>query len=368
VLTLPVGGGHASAANAIALGLHPLASRIEVIDLAAELSRALPLDKIFSKSYSFCATWQGGVLHSIIYKLADRHPRFVARLIRLAFGWRIRSWLRSLEPVDAFISTYSIISYLLEPSVRDPERAPVISFVTDAGRINRLWFSSTVDKFILSDNETRAFARDLDVSADRLAIAPPPIFGELVRPNKVDARKQLGLDSRFTVLVTAGSAGLSWKIVEVAQLLADSQLDLQVILNAGNNKKLYRRLQRAAMGTDFRVIGHTPNLTLFLVACDVVIGKAGWMTLNEAMALSRPTIIVDALPGQEVQNCRYAINAGAARKAEPIEALELLARYKQSGDALFEDFDLHITSEFTWPERLRGIVSNYLSPMREPIA
>ena len=81
-------------------------------------------------------------------------------------------------------------------------------------------------------------------------------------------------------------------------------------------------------GADDEIIVRKSSSDLQLVglaAADVVVGKAGWMTLNEAVVVGRGVIIVDAIPGQEEQNADYCVRARGAVALGPAGAARMVS-------------------------------------------
>lgn len=168
----------------------------------------------------------------------------------------------------------------------------------------------------------------------------------------------LGLGQRFTVLLTAGGAGLGQGVLAAARHLAGSDLDVQLILNAGDNKALLARFHDIALHRPRLVRGSSDDFDVLLAACDLVIGKAGWFTLNEAIFSGRPTLIVDVVRGQEESNARAAEELGVARRVQPDEIVAWVRRYANAPDRLRTDFAVDGPAEFVagWPVRLaRGL-------------
>jgi processive 1,2-diacylglycerol beta-glucosyltransferase len=75
------------------------------------------------------------------------------------------------------------------------------------------------------------------------------------------------------------------------------------------------------------VLGYTDNVRSLMAAADVLVTKAGGMTLAEAMAAELPMLLYGSLPGQEQRNERFASRAGVALAARsPRELQRLLER------------------------------------------
>jgi UDP-N-acetylglucosamine:LPS N-acetylglucosamine transferase len=60
-------------------------------------------------------------------------------------------------------------------------------------------------------------------------------------------------------------------------------------------------------------------------AADLIVCKAGGLTVTESLACGLPMLFTDVTPGQEEGNARYAIQHGAGEWAKnPTQALEIL--------------------------------------------
>ena len=68
---------------------------------------------------------------------------------------------------------------------------------------------------------------------------------------------------------------------------------------------------RMLQGT-MRLIGVQSSLDKYIAASDIVISKAGGLTLSEVLSHGKPVLIPLPVPGQEEFNAQYAIQAGAA--------------------------------------------------------
>ena len=58
-----------------------------------------------------------------------------------------------------------------------------------------------------------------------------------------------------------------------------------------------------------------------MAASDLLVTKPGGLTSSEALAVGRPLLIVDPIPGQEAANSDYLLERGAAVKANRLEDL-----------------------------------------------
>jgi processive 1,2-diacylglycerol beta-glucosyltransferase len=80
----------------------------------------------------------------------------------------------------------------------------------------------------------------------------------------------------------------------------------------GHNARLKRRLDTLARKADLvKVFGYTNDMHKMMRAADVLVGKAGGLTVSEALSVGLPLIIYNPVPGQEIYNVDFLVNYGA---------------------------------------------------------
>src|SRR3989338_734274 len=125
----------------------------------------------------------------------------------------------------------------------------------------------------------------------------------------------------------AGSQGAFGRLPEVAETLGRLERPVQGILVAGRDEGLRARLERLTAGTAIRTLGYATGVRELMAAADLVVTKAGGMTLAEAMAAALPVLAYGSLPGQERRNERFAARSGIALVARSRRELaQALAR------------------------------------------
>lgn len=365
VVGAPFGDGHMRAAEAVGRLLRERNPDLDVAveDVCAHLFRPLRLHRALRAVYRWSTSRFRGRPHHRLYQIAGRWPGTVCRLSDLTFGRAAQNWLRRMRP-DLVIATHPVAGYLCARRLA-ARGVPVIPLVTDSGPVNRIWFHGRYDRLLLTDPGTREHAaRALGPTSSVVVVGAPVLPALQARRQQADARRRLGLDDqRFTVLLTAGGAGLGRGVLAAARHLAESDLDVQLILNAGDNKALLARFHDLAADRPILVRGASDDFDVLLAACDLVVGKAGWFTLNEAAYSGRPTLIVDVVPGQEESNARAAEAARTARRVEPSEVVPWVRRYAQAPDLLRADFAVDGPAEFVagWPRRLARALSDLVT-------
>ena len=131
--------------------------------------------------------------------------------------------------------------------------------------------------------------------------------------DKKEARKELGLEDKDTVLVMSGSMGFG-NVLEEIKELDRLNLDYQIVTICGNNKKLKSQIDKLEMKKTIYNYGYVNNVDIFMDAADCIVTKPGGLTTSEALAKGLPMIMNNPVPGQEDRNVEFLLNAGAAMK------------------------------------------------------
>ena len=149
---------------------------------------------------------------------------------------------------------------------------------------------------------------------DRVIVTGVPVREEFSRPVEgAAARRAWDLAPRLpTVVAMAGTQGSLGRLHDVVLALLTVERPLQAVVVAGRDERLRARLTRLAAGSRVRVVGYVEDVPTLLAAADLLVTKAGGMTLAEATAAEVPLLLYGSLPGQEIGNERFASRAGIA--------------------------------------------------------
>jgi hypothetical protein len=118
-----------------------------------------------------------------------------------------------------------------------------------------------------------------------------PRFYETPVENRIAERERLGLRPDLpTGLVLFGGHG-SQAMLEIAERLDQSQLDLQLIFICGKNEKLAAALRGQKSRLPRFVEGFTTKVNYYMQLADFFIGKPGPGSVSEALAMHLPVIV-----------------------------------------------------------------------------
>ena len=182
-----------------------------------------------------------------------------------------------------------------------------------------------------------------------------PVRGEVLAAQREESRKALGLDDRPLVLSFGGSLGASALNRAAAYMLAQSAKEgkYQHIHGYGAHDEKFLS-ECKGFGLDLekspqiQVLTYIDNMPQCLSAADLVIGRAGAMTLSEIEAKAKASILIpspNVAENHQFHNAMALVNRGAA---EIIEEKDL------TGELLWEK----VQGILSDPERLRSLGEN----------
>jgi len=176
------------------------------------------------------------------------------------------------------------------------------------------WMPRPVDRYCVAAEEVRNEFVARGIPPGRVVVTGVPVREEFSRPVEVtEARRALGLAPRLpTVVAMAGTQGSLGRLPDVVHALLTVERPMQAVVVAGRDERLRARLGRLAAGSPVRVAGYVDDVRTLLAAADLLVTKAGGMTLAEATATAVPLLLYGSLPGQEIGNERFASRAGIA--------------------------------------------------------
>lgn len=112
---------------------------------------------------------------------------------------------------------------------------------------------------------------------------------------------------------------------------------IQIVFVCGRNRGLQRKLQKQAVKSkhSMLILGYVNEIHELMAVSDLIVTKPGGLTISEALAMSLPMVMYNAIPGQEEDNAQFLLQVGAATKANSLlELIQQISGLLQSPDQL----------------------------------
>jgi processive 1,2-diacylglycerol beta-glucosyltransferase len=179
-----------------------------------------------------------------------------------------------------------------------------------------------VDLYCVAAEETKARLIARGASPDTVVATGIPISGKFAaKPDPRAVRKTLGLrDDLPVMLVLSGGFGMG-PVAEILVQLDRVDHGFQSIVVTGRNEELRRDLAAQDRKHPTHVLGYSSNMHELMVVADLIITKPGGLTTSEVLAMGKPIMIVNPIPGQEAANSDFLLERGAAAKVNRVEDL-----------------------------------------------
>lgn len=163
-----------------------------------------------------------------------------------------------------------------------------------------------VDGFFIPHPDLEEEFIGCGVPADKLIPTGIPVAQRFCgKTPKAEARAILGLAPDGPIaLLMCGSMGCGPMTSLASQCSARLAGRGQIVALCGNNHKLFDQFVR--LGDPAIVpVGYTTQVDLYLDAADLLLTKAGGLTLTEAAVKELPILMIDAIPGNETKNVDF---------------------------------------------------------------
>jgi len=321
VIHSPVGGGHKSAALAIAEAARARGLTVEVLDTFEHAPR------VFGQAYAAAhLAWTGALpeLYGAAYFNANHRDGALEPLRRAADHV---AWAGLVKRVCALAPRAVIATHHLPLVVLGRARrkgwltCPLIGVVTDYGT-HAVWAEKGLDGLCVPGDGAYRDALAHRFPAQRLHLTGIPVRRafESLPPVRDPARGET-----LRVLVTSGGFGVG-PIRDIVRSFAGIHgVELTVV--CGRAPGLEKRVARLAdeAGVSARVLGFEKDMAARMGEAHAIVGKAGGLTVSEAMTAGRPMVIAGVIPGNEGINANLLARAGAGLIADPADVGSVVA-------------------------------------------
>jgi processive 1,2-diacylglycerol beta-glucosyltransferase len=195
----------------------------------------------------------------------------------------------------------------------------VIGVVTDYVA-HTCWAERGVDAWAVPTSTTRDELIGHGAPPSSVVVTGIPVRAAFERVARVSRRR----DGDLSVLVTSGGFGVgpTARIVESFRGVRD--VELTVV--CGNAKRI-----EPPRGVRATILGFEKDMPSRLARADLVVGKAGGLTVTESLVAGRPMVIAGATPGNEEVNAAFVVGGGAGVRAETDDVGAIVESLRERG-------------------------------------
>lgn len=301
ILSSDTGGGHRSAALALAEGLQKFwqGESIAVRTIKAVEESHKVTGKLVN-SYNWILRNKQHWMKYVYWAMNRFRPETREFFHRRCIGFCteiFEKWCPHVV-VSVHPMTQHIFGRILK-NLNLSEQIPLVTVVTDpCYGFWKGWACDDVSLYLVANEDAERQLIDYGIAPEKIKISGMPVhtkFREVTEKDAQAARESFGLDAeKFTVFVNAGWIG-GGNIPQIFRELVRGELDVQAIFLAGKNEELKKEAEELAKTAKFpvKVIGYSDEIEKMMHSANVMISKLGGLTTFEALACRLP-IIADA--------------------------------------------------------------------------
>lgn len=320
ILTAPYGQGHMQASNALAERFEQHGYEVITYDMVSE-ERPF-ITKILKKSYQ--QFYRPGLrkLYGASFKTTDRLMKY--RITGIKRPLLISGDKRALLKLEAFNPDVVIMTYPLQVFysilMKWQKAVPVYTVVTDF-HTHSFWMHKRVNGYFFAHAEIeKATIKKFPKITGKTQAFGIPIRLQFAHTTRTPERKD-------TIIYNAGAFGVNKNAAATFQFLLDNlPYNIQVI--CGKNEKMYHSLLQLLPRYQDRlhVFGFVDDIASLYSEADIVITKAGGITVSEVSAMQIIPLFIQGVPGQEEANIDFFVQHGAGfRIKTPEQSIRLIS-------------------------------------------
>lgn len=317
ILSCNTGGGHNSAARAIAEEMQERGDEAYVLDylcLAGEGVSRLVGDgyvQIVKKTPR---------LFGLFYKLGMVASRLLKKSPVYYINGRMAKYLDGYlreHPVDVLIMPHLYPAETITYMKRKGMKLPLtVAVMTDYTCIP-FWEETDCDYYVIPHEALKKPCIRRGIPAEKLLAFGIPVAKSCRRnTSREQAREKLGLDTKGRYFLAAGGSMGAGDLSELVKKLLESTAQEKILVICGSNRKAEQKLKKEfSKQPRVQILGFTTQMSLYLKACDVLFTKPGGLTSTEAAVTGVPMIHTAPIPGCETVNRKFFMKAGMSWSA-----------------------------------------------------
>ena len=335
------GGGHLSAARSIKQYLDENFEDVEteLVDCVKYINKGL--DKITTLAYKEMAKkapWAWGEIYNHSQKGTMSH---ISNGANKVMSIKLYKLFEEFKP-DIVISTHpfgsQMTAYLKS---KGKTNCILASVMTDfASHDQWLVGHEYIDHIFVSHEGMKKDIISKGIKASKIHATGIPLsnrFLEHFDRKKIKSSFDLDINKKTILFFGGGEFGLGKdKTLKILKAFIDNINDeYQIIAISGKNAKMQEKFtELVGDNPNVQVYGFTNEVPELMSISDLVVTKPGGLTITESLASGLPIVVINPIPGQEVENAEFLEKKGVAvwiRKSEdPEQAVsELLSNPEQ---------------------------------------
>ena len=321
ILSVTAGQGHHQCAKALSDALIRKNHETDILDVYKYAFS--PLGETIDKGY-LLSTKHIPELYGKFYQIADERGigSYLTKEAQKLLYNKVSEYIENYSP-DCIICTHVFPAIMITSAKKHKKigNIPSIGIITDF-TVHPYWQKSSLDAYVVPSELLGYQCRKKNIPEEKIYPLGIPISEKFsISGDKKEARRELGIEDKNTILFMTGSMGFG-NVPEILRKIDSLDGDFQILCVCGNNRANYEEISENLYTHNVYTYGFVNNIDVMMDASDFIITKPGGLSVSESLSKHLPMILVEPIPGQETRNREFLLNSGlavAVSRTLPIE-------------------------------------------------
>ena len=302
ILTASFGAGHKSVAKAIKNYLEDEKDKNYEIVIEDFIEASQPiLNNPMVKIYEY-QTKYTPFIYNIYYYTRKIFSSKYDQSYKI-YTKKLKEYIDKVNP-NLIVSTFPQASACIDNMKKTKDmNIPFITVITDVVDSNE-WLYEYTDKYCVADNSIKEKLLNKNVPEDKIMVTGVPVDKGFIKENN-----KLIVPDKYKILIMGGGRGLFDTSNDFFYWLDDFTKDykdeIEIGLITGTNKELFNLFTVEKPLQNIKVNGYVNNMPELIQDYNLLISKAGGVTLFEAINSEIPIIVKSPNIGQEIENAKF---------------------------------------------------------------
>ncbi len=341
ILSCNYGGGHRRVAEIIAAEWRAqIGGRVEIVDYFTRFANPR-FDALTRFWYYQTIRFAPGVQRRFYDFMGEIRPdSWFRRAVNRTGMERLHDYLTAERPDAVCCVHWTFTGTMSDLKGAGRTAVPCLTVITDYVAHGE-WIHPNVERYCVPHEVLRDGLYRRGVPAGHVLASGVPVERKFDRQHdRAALMKRFGLTPGVpVVLVMAGAYAALGRVHDLVRVLARFPRPIQPLVVCANAPRLARWVRAVGERSahPFRVFGYVDNIDELMTVSDLLVTKAGGVTVSEAFMKGLPMLVYGSIPGQEESNTEFVVGRGAALAVKtPAEASEALAGLLSHPDRLAE--------------------------------
>lgn len=325
VFSAAFGAGHIRAAEAIIEEISRRDPELEIIHMDCGLFVNAKLYNLLKLTYISLIKYAPKIWGKFYHDTANILPNSAFQIFLNNLGReKILEYITSVQPCLIICTYPTVAGAIAQLKMEGLTKFPLAIVITDYS-VHSQWVHEGSDLYIVGSEDVKKDLTGRGIDPTRIQITGIPVSSNFeAEHNRIEILARLGLKPNIpTILIMSGAFGILKDIKELCVFFANIERTVQSIVVCGKDQNLYKSINKIVNQAKNPVVtfGYVNNVEELMSVADIIITKAGGLTVSEALSKHLPLIIYKPIPGQEEKNAMFLLKNKCALIANSLQEI-----------------------------------------------